>query len=144
MIPGAETPTFYWIHLARAAGALVLAFVLLGFHRHYKRGYLISWAWSWLFLALHLGAMAVSMMLLPRYPSDHVYRLSATAAAQVAGYLQLVYLLFGTWEFALDRSLSPRLRRLAPLLAVGVGVVSTLLFSSDPAAAICATTTPTP
>ena len=32
MTPGAETLSFYWIHLARAAGALVLAFVLLGFH----------------------------------------------------------------------------------------------------------------
>ncbi len=61
MPAAAETLSFYWTHLARGAMALVLAVVLLGFHRHYKRGYLLSWAWSWLFLALHLGAMAVSM-----------------------------------------------------------------------------------
>ena len=135
MTPGAETLSFYWIHLARAAGALVLAFVLLGFHRHYRRGYLISWAWSWLFLALHLGAMAVSMVLMPRFPADDLRRMFITGVAQVTGYLQLVYLLFGTSEFALDRSLSPRLRRLAPLLALALAVLCTLLFASDPAAA---------
>ena len=134
MTPGAETLSYYWIHLARAAGALVLAFVLLGFHRHYRRGYLISWAWSWLFLTLHLGAVAISIVLLPRFPSDHVSRLLATGVAQVAGYLQLVYLLFGTSEFAIDRTLSPRLRRLAPFIAVALGVLCTLLFFSDPAA----------
>ena len=135
MTPGADTLSFYWIHLARAAGALVLAFVLLDFHRHYRRSYLISWAWSWLFLALHLGAMAVSMVLLPRFPSDHLSRIFVTGVAQVTGYLQLVYLLFGTSEFALDRTLSPRLRRLAPLAALALGVLCTLLFFSDPAAA---------
>ena len=51
-----ETLSFYWTHLARGAMALVLAIVLLGFHRHYRRGYLRSWAWSWLFLVPSPGA----------------------------------------------------------------------------------------
>jgi len=128
----AETLNFYWIHLARAAMALVLAVVLLGFYRHYRRFYLRSWAWSWLFLALHLSATAVSMFLLPRFPVGHVYRLLTTAVAQVAGYLQLVFLLFGTSEFAHDRRLAPALEKWGKAAAIFLGLLSTLLFSSDP------------
>jgi diguanylate cyclase (GGDEF)-like protein len=135
MTGGAETLNFYWTHLARASMALVLAGVLLGFHRHYRRGYLRSWAWSWLFLAVHLGTMAVSMALMGRFASGHPYRLLATVLSQVSGYLQLVYLLFGTAEFALDRKLSPRVQRAGLLLAIGAGLLSALLFATDPAAA---------
>jgi diguanylate cyclase (GGDEF)-like protein len=126
--------SFYWTHLTRGAMALVLAALLVGFHRHYRRGYLRSWAWSWLFLALHLGAMAVSMVLLPTFPPGHALRLLASGLAQVSGYLQVVFLLFGTWEFATERKLSPRLSQLLPVAAVAAGLLSTLAFATDPAA----------
>jgi len=127
--------SFYWVELARGAMALVLAAVLLGFHRHYRRSYLRSWAWSWLFLAFHLGALAVSRVLLPQFASGHSVQVLAASVAQVAGYLQICFLLFGTWEFALERSLAPWVRRYAPLLAVGLGGFAGLAFATDPAAA---------
>jgi diguanylate cyclase (GGDEF)-like protein len=132
-VPAAsETLSFYWIQLARGAMALVLAVVLLGFHRHYRRGYLRSWAWSWLFLGLHLAAMAVSVVLLPQFSPGHPSRLLATGVSQVSGYLQVVFLLFGTWEFALERNLQRATRRLLPPAAIVLGVAVTLAFATDP------------
>ena len=103
MPAGSETLNFFWTHLARAAMALVLAAVLLGFHRHYRRGYLRVWAWSWLFLGL--SPFGHGRQRLP--PASTLPRATRSVSwpprwAQVSGYLQLVFLLFGTWEFALD------------------------------------------
>ena len=60
--------------------------------------------------------------------------LLASGIAQVSGYLQLVFLLFGTWEFAIERKLAPRLRPLLPAAAAALGLLSTLAFATDPAA----------
>ncbi|MGH7395143.1 MAG: putative bifunctional diguanylate cyclase/phosphodiesterase, partial [Candidatus Methylomirabilales bacterium] len=90
---------------------------------------------SWLYLSLHLAALAVSHLLLPGLPSSHGGVLLATGLAQVAGYLQIVHLLFGTWAFALERRLSPRLERVIPLLAVAAGIFTTFLYAGDPGAA---------
>jgi diguanylate cyclase (GGDEF)-like protein len=132
MPAGSETLNFLWTVVARAAAAFVVAAVLLGLQRHYRRGYLRNWAWSWLFLCLYLAATALGIFLFQSAPASATFALLAAGVGQVAGYLQLVYLLFGSWEFALGRRLDQRLERIGPLAAIGAGAFSMLAFAHDP------------
>jgi diguanylate cyclase (GGDEF)-like protein len=127
-----EPLTFYWIFVARATGALVIACVLLGFHRRYRRTYLRSWAWSWLFLGVRLVSMGAGLALLSRLAADHPYRLLNTAVGQVAGYLQILWLLLGSDDFARERAGNGRGRALLSTGAIVLGLVSTCLFASTP------------
>ena len=52
-------------NVAQAIGAVILAMVLVGFHRLYQRQYLLTWAWSWWAFCVSLLAGAVALYLAP-------------------------------------------------------------------------------
>jgi diguanylate cyclase (GGDEF)-like protein len=118
---------------AQALGAIVLAMVLVGFHRLYQRPYLRTWAWSWWAFCAWLIADAASQYLAEeRLPADSPARLAASLAALTAGYWQVGWLLFGTFEATAGRALSQRFRRaaLAVLLLLAVGSVLLTLYTA--------------
>jgi diguanylate cyclase (GGDEF)-like protein len=112
---------------AQAIGATVLAMVLVGFHRLYQRPYLRTWAWSWWAFCVWLVAAAVSQYLAEqeRMSAGSPARLAASLVSLTAGYWQVGWLLFGTFEATADRALSRRFQRatLAVLLVLAVGCV---------------------
>src|ERR1700712_1231515 len=85
---------------AQALGALILAMVLVGFHRLYQRPYLRTWAWSWWAFYVWLITDAASQYLAEqgRMPADSPARLAASLVSLTAGYWQVGWLLFGTFE----------------------------------------------
>jgi diguanylate cyclase (GGDEF)-like protein len=115
-------------YAAQAVGALILAALMAGFHRHYRKPYLRFWAGSWLALALHLLASVVAMILTARFRGEGVGRLSATFVSSAAAYLQAVFLLAGTWELARRRMADRRSLLLCVWVAVTLALVTTLAF----------------
>jgi diguanylate cyclase (GGDEF)-like protein len=108
----------------QAAVAILLATLLLGFYRHYRRSYLLQWSWSWWALCVYMLGASLAVYLAPRFHQWHPYRLTAGCVMMVAGYLQVGWLLFGTYELTHGRPVSRRVVRVA-LLALGlVGLVS--------------------
>ncbi|MFL6293551.1 MAG: putative bifunctional diguanylate cyclase/phosphodiesterase [Thermoanaerobaculia bacterium] len=115
--------------LAQAGGALVLALVLVGFHRLYRREYLRTWAWSWGAFCVGMGASALTLHL------DHNSQLSPalgtglTIVFLIAGYWQIAWLLFGTFELATTQLVTQRVQRtvLGLLVALAVVPVATAL-----------------
>ncbi|HZF12325.1 MAG TPA: EAL domain-containing protein [Thermoanaerobaculia bacterium] len=129
--PG-EMMSFYVAQLAQATSAVILAVVLLGFYRTYRREYLLDWAWSWWASCIFLcgGGLAA-------YLSIHLWEMAAvpvvlSAISIVAGHCQVAWLLFGTGEVATSRMASRRLRRTLLLLlsVVALASVASSLFVS--------------
>ena len=117
--------------VAQAVGALLLGGLLLGFHRHYRKGYLQHWAWSWVCFAVYaLGAVA-GLLLANRLAAVHPAAIVAAVVSGVAGYLQLGFLVFGAYELEAGRPPRRLPRRLIPALAL-VGLATALLFVADP------------
>src|SRR5687767_7872329 len=84
---------------AQAVGAGVLALLLYGFYRQYGKSYLLHWAYSWVALSVHhLASTAGLWFMASRIPATDPRRLAIALTGSVAGYLQVVWLLFGVWE----------------------------------------------
>jgi diguanylate cyclase (GGDEF)-like protein len=126
-----QTATMFAAFLAQAFGAAALAAVLQGFHRHYRRDYLRQWTLSWCALAVHFLALAVSIPLATEYASTHPLRIVTAATGLAAGYLQVGWLLFGTYTVATGRGV--RRRQMVWILA-GLAAVAglALVTTQDP------------
>jgi diguanylate cyclase (GGDEF)-like protein len=98
-------------YLAQAACAVVVAIVLVSFHRHYHREYLRSWAWSWWAFAAYLAGTAAAVLLRGQGTPASPPRLAASLLALTGGYCQLGWLMFGTHEVATGRQVAARRRR---------------------------------
>jgi diguanylate cyclase (GGDEF)-like protein len=119
-------------NLAQAIGVLVLAMVLVAFHRLYRRPYLLTWSWSWWAFCVSLLGGSVSLFLAESLPPEAPVRLTASSAALLGVYWQAAFLLFGTVEVVRGRPLPLRLRRatLAGLALVALGSIALSLYLS--------------
>lgn len=119
---------------AQALSAAVIAVVLFGFRRQYWKSYLAHWTASWVALTIHHLADAATVLL----PSAHPGRLAAAVVADVAGYLQIAWMLFGVYELLRRRPVRMRVaKNLLVTLAI-VGVAGTLVFAEAARAGIYA------
>ncbi|HKI00378.1 MAG TPA: EAL domain-containing protein [Thermoanaerobaculia bacterium] len=99
-------------NVAQAIGALILALVLVGFHRLYQRRFLLTWAWSWWAFCVSLLAGSIALLLTPYMPADAPLRFSASVLSTTACYWQAAWLLSGTYEVVTGRLVSRRTQAL--------------------------------
>jgi diguanylate cyclase (GGDEF)-like protein len=116
--------------VAQAVGALLLGALLLGFHRHYRKGYLLHWARSWLCFCVYVLGAALDLHLSNRLPAAHPAALMVAMISGVAGYLQIGFIVFGAYELEAGRPPRRLPRRLMPVLALA-GLVTSVLFVAD-------------
>ncbi|HEX4494799.1 MAG TPA: EAL domain-containing protein [Thermoanaerobaculia bacterium] len=111
---------------------MALALMLVGFYRLYQHHYLRTWAASWLAFCVWLLAGTAAQYLAPRMPADAPTRLAVSLLALVAGYWQVGWLLFGTWEATVATPPARRFRRatLGGLLLLALGSVLGTLYTS--------------
>ena len=81
----------------------LLATLLLGLHRTYRRAFLAHWGLAWLALALSFAADSLSMSLPARGDADPLHRL-VLSLALVCGYGYVTGVLSGTWLLVTGRS----------------------------------------
>ncbi|HEX8394029.1 MAG TPA: EAL domain-containing protein [Longimicrobium sp.] len=115
-------------NLAQALGALVLGLLLLGFHRHDEHDGTRHWAWSWLALMLYLAASAAALATLRTFSATHPVRLALTMTSLAGAYLQVGWLLAGSWEVNRGRTLPPRWLRAIVPVALAAALVCTLAW----------------
>ena len=118
---------------AQTVGAAVIAVLLFGFLRQYRKSYLAHLTASWAALCLYqLGEAAViALAKWWRLPPSHPALMAISVVSGVAGYLQIAWLLFGVYELLRRRPVRLRVaRQIAVVLAVA-GVV-TALFLAEP------------
>ncbi|MES1211655.1 MAG: hypothetical protein ABUL63_04920, partial [Acidobacteriota bacterium] len=77
---------------AQACGALVLALVLVGFHRHYRREYLRTWAWSWWAFCAWMGTSSLALFLAADGTPLPGLQMSLAVLALISGYWHVAWL----------------------------------------------------
>ena len=115
------------------AGALIFAAVLYHFERRDNRDYLHFWIWSWLAFAAYTFGVTVSRML-PVGEVSSPERIALTTVSLTAGFLQVIWFLLGTLEFAERRRLSARWLIPSFGVALMLGLVLTFAWVDDPSA----------
>jgi signal transduction histidine kinase len=128
-----ETLTLYTVYLVQMAGTLFLAGLLARFCRAYGHSYLGEWARSFLTLFVYVTGGLLAFTWTRAYDPQHPIRLSVTIVTLVAGYTQIVFLLFGTYAAARGRPVAERARN--PILGgcIVLAAVLALLFTAEPA-----------
>ena len=115
---------------AETVAAIVMAVLLLGFLRQYRKTYLRHWTFSWTALAGYYVCSSIGMGLGIGYnvASAHPVRLLTATLSGIFGYTNIVWLLFGIYELLRRRPVRIRFywRTLAAVAAFGV--VTSLLF----------------
>ncbi|HEV3075008.1 MAG TPA: hypothetical protein VHB47_11365, partial [Thermoanaerobaculia bacterium] len=122
-------------YLAQAACAIVVAIVLVSFHRHYHREYLRYWSWSWWAFACFLvGAAAAHLSFVGSRPVASWLPVAVSLSTLTAGYCQVGWLLLGTYEVATGRPVPRRQGRLlfaGLALAAALTVIGTVLATEE-------------
>mgnify|MGYP005842467351 FL=1 len=105
------------ILLAQSAEAILLAFVLYGFYRLYSRSYLLHWARSWLSLCIYLLSAAPALYLSSILEPLHPIRIIISTISLITGYLQIVWLIYGTYEINTQKPITQPYIKLGYILA---------------------------
>jgi diguanylate cyclase (GGDEF)-like protein len=122
---------------AQALGAAVIALLLYGFLRQYRRSYLAHLTASWGALTVVHFAEATSVALAVWWglPQRHPARALAAVTSSVAGYLVIAWLLFGVYELLRRRPVRLLLARQVAIGLTVAGATIALLLPPIGAAA---------
>lgn len=108
---------------AQSVGAAVMSVLLLGFHRQYRKAYLLHWTLGWAAVAIFHVAGGLASLL----PQQNPWHIPLTIAASVAGCLLVGWLCFGVFELVRRRPVR-LLDARNMLLALGtIGLVAWLV-----------------
>ncbi len=122
------------IGATECALAISLAGILFWYAGVLKQSYLHKWGWSVIAVAVSVAASVLGFWLSSNgAPSSAPLRIAATLLMQVAIYLHLALLSFGTVELLLERKLP-----VIPLsaVAIGFGAIAAMLFAFEPEAVV--------
>lgn len=110
--------------------ACVMALLLLGFFRQYRKTYLRHWMLAWVALATWdaFSALGIGLGVRQHMSSEHPLRLTTAVISGVFGYAHIAWLLFGIYELLRRRPV--RIRAYWWILASAslLGFVLSLLF----------------
>ena len=124
------TQIYHLSILLQAAGAVLTAAVLHGFHRLEARRYLRQWTRSWIALSIHLGGAALAHALADRGMVGATWTLLNLLSA-TGGYLHVVFLLLGTYELVAGRDARASAPRIVVFGGLGLGLAATLALTWD-------------
>lgn len=118
--------------IAQTIASGVMALVLFGFYRQYRKSYLLHWTLGWTALSIYDLSSGVSSALAVglRMPASNPARVLTAIIVGVSGFLQIGWLLFGVYELVRRRpvKLADERRITAILFLAGFGL--SLLFLS--------------
>jgi signal transduction histidine kinase len=128
-----DTQTLIAVYLVQMAGTAFLSVLLMHFYRAYGHTYLREWSWSWLALCVYVGGGLVALLWTRDFHPQHPLRLSVTMATLIAGYAQIVFLLFGTYAVARGQAVAERSRNFILMLCAVIGICLALPFTGEAA-----------
>jgi diguanylate cyclase (GGDEF)-like protein len=114
--------------LAQAACAGLIAAVLTGFHRVYRRRYLQHWERSWWAFLAYLVCAMLGVLLRLQTAAPFPLRIGVAAGAMIGGFWQLAWLYFGVREVATGRR---TLRRAERRMLAGLALAAVILVAAS-------------
>ncbi|HEX7016013.1 MAG TPA: HAMP domain-containing sensor histidine kinase [Cyclobacteriaceae bacterium] len=119
-------------YVAQALLGLVMFSIFRHFSLVYERRFLRTWSRSWLVFSIYMTSSVVLMTNV----ADEVYPpegwIPVNIVAQVCAFLQIVYILIGSYQLVRSRPVNRRIYQSIILGVVVLGVVTVLAFGQNP------------
>src|SRR5712691_5795114 len=124
------------ISIVQTIASAVVALVLLGFYRQYRKSYLLHWTLGWSALAINnlFSGIWAWLALGLKVPATEPVEIIVAVIVGVTGYLQIGWLLFGVYELVRRRPVRIAEARRIIWTLFAVGLILSLLFISPTAA----------
>jgi signal transduction histidine kinase len=116
-----------YIYLSEIILGLIFFFIFRHFGNLYRRLFLHTWSYSWIAFALYMASSGTVMVFLIEERSMQRTLLSITA--QLCCFLQIIFILRGTYELIYDKAFSRRRFSLIVLLSIIIAFFSIIAFS---------------
>ena len=113
---------------AQSISAVLIALLLFGFYRRYGKSYLGHWTLGWSALAIyHLSSgTTLGLTLHFSYPLQHPLVVAPTLVAGLSGFLQIGWMLFGTYELVRRRPVRIRDERRILFFLGLIGILASI------------------
>ncbi len=118
-----------YIYLSEIILGLIFYFIFRHFGNLYRRLFLHTWSYSWIAFALYMASSGIVMVFLIEERS--LQRTVFSIIAQLCCFLQIIFILRGTYELIYDKAFSRRRFSLILLLSIIIAFVSIIAFSSS-------------
>jgi hypothetical protein len=124
------------ISIVLTIASVVMALVLLGFYRQYRKTYLLNWTLGWWALAINnlFNGIWAWLALSLKVPASEPVAIVVAVIVGVTGYLQIGWLLFGVYELVRRRPVRLVESRRIVWTLFTAGLVLSLLFINPTAA----------
>src|SRR5712691_5860629 len=124
------------ISIVQTIASAVVALVLLGFYRQYRKTYLLHWTLGWSALAINnlFSGIWAWLVLSLKVPASEPVAIVVAVIVGVTGYLQIGWLLFGVYELVRRRPVRLVEARRIVWTLFAVGLILSLLFITPSAA----------
>jgi signal transduction histidine kinase len=118
-----------YIYLSEVILGLIFFFIFRHFGNLYQRLFLHTWSYSWIAFALYMASSGIVMVFLVDERS--LQRTILSIVAQLCCFLQIIFILRGTYELIYDKAFSRRRFSLILLVSIIVAFVSIIAFSQS-------------
>jgi signal transduction histidine kinase len=124
-----EAARLIYIYLSEIILGLIFFFIFRHFGNLYRRLFLHTWSYSWIAFSLYMASSGIVMVFLIEERS--LQRTILSIIAQLCCFLQIIFILRGTYELIYDKAFSRRRFSLILLLSIFVAFFSIIAFSSS-------------
>jgi signal transduction histidine kinase len=119
-----------FLYIAEVILGLILFFIFRHFGNLYRRRFLYTWSLSW--LAFSFNIIFTGIVIILSGQSQSVGRIGLSIFAQLACFLQIIYLLRGTYELVYERSFNKKRFRTILIATFFIALIIVLVFGQDP------------
>ena len=118
-----------YIHLSEIILGLIFFFIFRHFGMLYRRLFLHTWSYSWIAFAFYMVSSGIVMVFL--LDERSMQRTILSIIAQLCCFLQIIFILRGTYELIYDKAFSRKRFSLVLLVSFIVALFSIVAFSQS-------------
>jgi len=124
------------LNIAQALLAFIVMFLLNRFYKNYQNKYFQYWSWSWLGLMVHMIGSTIALASVFYLGPYNPLRTPISIITVMAGLLQSMWLLIGSYELSRQREFDKKWVRVSSGLIFIIALVLVLLYNGDPDAGL--------
>jgi signal transduction histidine kinase len=127
-LSGYETRVIY-VHLSELILGLIFFFIFRHFGMVYRRLFLHTWSYSWIVFAVYMISSGIVTVFL--LDERSMPRTILSIIAQLCCFLQIIFILRGTYELIYDKAFSRKRFSLVLLISFIIALLSIVTFSQS-------------
>jgi len=118
-----------FLYIAEVSLGLILFFIFRHFGNLYRRRFLYTWSLSWSAFAVHIACTGFVILLTNQNPS--IPRFIFNVISQLASFLQIIFLLRGTYELVYEKGFHKKQFKIILLSTFIIALSTVLILRQD-------------